>query len=152
TPRPPTYALTGAPEVVEGNPLVFTLALSEATGTNTVFKLATVNGTATGGSDFETSHFEYSTNGGGTWLPATRAGFDEATILAGATSILIRVDTTNDLAKETTPESMQLTVSSIVSGTVAATGNDGTETGQIDDNDNHAPVGVTDRIFINGPS
>ncbi len=64
TAPPPTYALTGAPDVTEGGDLVFHLDLSHANATDTVFTIGTQNGTATGGADFETSNFEYSTNGG----------------------------------------------------------------------------------------
>ena len=98
-PPPPTYTLTGAPDVTEGSPLIFTLTLSNASATDTVFKLATANGSATGGADFETSGFRYSPDNGTTWFNATGAGLDEVTIVAGNTSILIEVDTSNDLVR-----------------------------------------------------
>ncbi|MEX2129091.1 MAG: VWA domain-containing protein [Xanthobacteraceae bacterium] len=134
-PPPPSYALTGAPDVTEGSALIFTLTLSHASATDTVFKLATVDGSATGGADFETSGFRYSPDNGTTWFNATGAGLDEVTILEGNTSILIEVDTTNDAFDEPSNEDMQLVVQSVVSGAVAGFGNDDDETGLIDDND-----------------
>ncbi|MCC6948564.1 MAG: VWA domain-containing protein [Bradyrhizobiaceae bacterium] len=137
---PPTYALTGAPDVVEGNPLIFTLALSHPSAEDIAFRLATADGTATGGSDFEVSGFRYSTDNGATWIDATGPGLDEVTILAGQTSILIEVGTIDDSLDESAKESMQLVVDQVVSGTAAAAGNDGSETGLIRDNDNVAPA------------
>ncbi|MEX0589701.1 MAG: FecR domain-containing protein [Xanthobacteraceae bacterium] len=134
-PPPPSYALTGAPDVTEGSALIFTLTLSHASATDTVFKLAAIGGSATGGTDFETSAFRYSPDNGTTWFNAAGAGSDEVTILAGDTSILIEVDTSNDDFDEPNNESMQLVVDSIVSGSVASFGNDDDETGLIDDND-----------------
>ncbi len=139
---PPTYALTGAPEVTEGGDLVFHLDLSHANATDTVFTIGTQNGTATGGADFETSNFEYSTNGGQTWINAGGANHDQVTIAAGQTSVLIRVDTTDDNVDEANNESMNLVVTG-VSGTVAASGNDGTEQGLIDDNDATPVVSIS---------
>jgi hypothetical protein len=149
-PPPPTYTLAGAPDVVEGNALIFTLTLSNVSASDIVFKLATQNGTATGGDDFETTGFRYREVGSLTWINAVNG--DEVTIIAGQTAIEIEVDTVDDGDKELNNESMQLVVQSIVSGTVAGAGNDGTETGLIDDNDNQAPVGGIDNIFLNGPS
>ncbi len=137
---PPTFALTGAPDVTEGHDLVFKLDLSHANTTDTVFTIGTQNGTATGGSDFETSHFEYSTDNGQTWTDA--GGANQVTIGAGHTSALIRVDTTNDSVDESDNETMTLVVTN-VSGTVATTGNDATEQGRIDDNDAKPEVSIS---------
>jgi hypothetical protein len=134
-PPPPSYTLTGAPDVTEGSALIFALTLSNASATDTVFKLATADGSATGGADFETSGFRYSPDNGTTWFNATGAGLDEVTILAGSTSILIEVDTSNDAFDEPSNEDMQLVVQSVVSGSVSSFGNDDDETGLIDDND-----------------
>ena len=134
-PPPPTYTLSGTPDVTEGSPLIFALTLGNASATDTVFKLATANGSATGVADFETSGFRYSPDNGATWFNATGAGLDEVTILAGSTSILIEVDTSNDALDEPSNESMQLVVQSVVSGSVSSFGNDDDETGLIDDND-----------------
>lgn len=143
-PPPPTYSLAGAPDVIEGDPLIFTLTLSHASAEDIVFRLATVDGTATGGDDFETSGFRYSTDNGTTWLDAGGAG-DEVTIPAGKTSVLIEVDTFDDQLDESEKESMQLVVDEIVSGTVAADGNDASETGLIGDREHAA-------FIINAPS
>ena len=43
-PPPPGYTFTGTPDVTEGSPLIFSLTLSNASATDTVFKLATADG------------------------------------------------------------------------------------------------------------
>jgi Ca2+-binding RTX toxin-like protein len=139
-PPPPTYTLAGAPDVTEGDSLIFTLTLSHASAENIIFRLATADGTATGGLDFETSEFRYSTDNGATWLDAAGAGHDEVTIPAGQTSILIEVDTSDDAFDESNKESMQLVVDDIIFGAVTVLGSDGGETGLIRDNENVQPV------------
>jgi hypothetical protein len=141
SPPPPTYALTGAPDVTEGNALIFTLTLSHASSTDTVFELATLNGSATGGSDFETTGFRYRVVGDLAWINATNG--DEVTIPAGETAIEIEVNTSDDGLDEPNNETMQLVVQSVVSGSVAAVANDDDEIGQIDDNDTPPTLSIS---------
>jgi hypothetical protein len=140
-PPPPTYELAGAPDVTEGSALIFTLTLSHASATDTIFQLATANGSATGSADFETSGFRYRVVGDVTWINASNG--DEVTIPAGETAIEIEVETSNDAFDEPNNESMQLLVQSVLSGTVSSVGNDDDETGLIDDNDATPTVSIS---------
>ena len=136
----PGFVVANTTDVVEGSPLLFTIGLSFASTGDVVLNLATTGtgGTPAGAGDFETTGFEYSTNGGGIWLPA--AGGTQVTIPAGLTSILVRVDTAGDLVDE--PDNRQVTLTAtLLSGNAVVS--DATGTGHIDDDDvppNVAPV------------
>jgi hypothetical protein len=134
-----SVSVANASDVTEGNSLQFNVSLNAMSTTAVVLNLA-VAGTggtaATAGSDFQTSYF-YSTNNGANWIPAIG---NQATIPAGQTSILVRVDTINDAADELDNEQLTLTVTV---ASVNAVISDGTGTGHIDDNDlppNAAPL------------
>ena len=102
---------------VEGAKLDFSVTLSNASALPIVLNFAAAGGTATAG-EFETSNFEYSIDGGANWLPATGPGGTQVTIPAGTTSIIVRLDTTNDVYLEGA-ETMTLSAS-VVSGSVAS--------------------------------
>lgn len=97
----------------EGDPLVFNVTLSNPSSQPIVLDFAASNSTATAATDYNTTAFEYSTDGGATWIPAT--GGSEATIPANSTAIQVRLLTTEDMTLETT-ETMELAISSVVSG------------------------------------
>src|SRR5437016_3493255 len=51
----------------EGNPLVFNVSLSNPSSAPIVLNLTASGGTATAGTDYSSTNFEYSTDGGLTW-------------------------------------------------------------------------------------
>jgi hypothetical protein len=118
----------------EGEGLVFAVGLSNPSYEAITLRLAAGSspGTATAGSDYEMASFEYSTDGGTSWTPATGAGTNEVTIPAGSNGILVRVDTVEDAIFES-DETMTLSVASVVSGTVTAASDTGTGTISNDD-------------------
>ena len=59
--------------------MVFTISLSGASDEDIVLDLETTDGSATGGIDFETGNFRYSTDGGVTWQNAQWTGRDRCT-------------------------------------------------------------------------
>ena len=88
-----------AVDAVEGTPAVFTVSLSNPSTAPVVFTPSLVSGTATVGTDTSAlPALEVSTDGGSTWLPV--AG--NATIPAGATSVQLRLPTTDDAIQEPT--------------------------------------------------
>ena len=120
-------------DVVEGTPLQFhdrAERREHGTGGSRSRRVAGTGGTpATAGDDFETTGFEYSTNGGGTWNPATG---NQVTFQAGQTSMLVRIDTIDDALDEPSDERMTLTAT-VASGNAVI--HDGSGDGDIDDND-----------------
>ncbi len=148
-PPAPTYSVADAAAVVEGNQLAFTITLSNPSAGAITLDLQAIMGGAPGAtptSDFEITNFTYVN--GGPVLPAGGINGTRVTFAAGTTVLTVFVDTVNDIAKEVT-ENVTLQVVSVVSGTVAGSGNDATGNGQILDNDNQAPLGVTDNVFLN---
>ena len=118
--------------VNEGDFAYFQVKLSAVSGLNTIAKLGTFdndaggggpvggNGSATEGSaDYATSGFEYSINGGASWLAATGAGLDEVTIPAGLTSILVRIATVEDAtnANDEALEAFRVSIVAVTNGT-----------------------------------
>ncbi|MFL5328736.1 MAG: SdrD B-like domain-containing protein [Gemmataceae bacterium] len=85
---------------IEGNPIVFTLSFSNASSLPIVLDLTASGGTATAATDYSDINFEYSTNGGTTWLPAANPNGRRITIPAGATSIQVRVASISDAVAE----------------------------------------------------
>src|SRR6185436_21147760 len=96
------------------------VTLSNASESPITLQLAASSGTATAGTDFETANFEVSHDSGATWTPAGGATGREVTFAAGETMLMVRVDTTDDTLFEG-DETMTLSVSSVVSGTVGST-------------------------------
>src|SRR6185436_18219132 len=86
----PTVTIGNA-SAVEGNLLVFPVSLSNASSSAIVLDLTASGGSATAGSDYSDSNFEYSTDGGLTWQPASGINGTEVTIPASNTSIQVRV-------------------------------------------------------------
>jgi Ca2+-binding RTX toxin-like protein len=94
----------------EGSPCQFTLTLHgpgnavvSVNQTITVDLTATSGGptdTATPGQDYKTGGFEYSVDGGATWIPATGPNGTIVTIPAGHTSILVHVPTIDNTFRE----------------------------------------------------
>jgi len=112
----PTLTI-GDATATEGSPLEFALSLSNPSYEAITFNLtAGTPGTATPGTDYETATFEYSTNGGTTWSAATG---NNVTFAAGATDMLVRVDTAPDSTYE--PDETMTLSASVVSGTATAT-------------------------------
>ncbi len=95
---------------------MFDVTLSSASVGDIVLDLVANDATATGGIDFETSDFRYSTDGGATW--ATDGTY--VTFPAGNTAIKVEVDSLDDAIDETN-ETLTLAVSSVVSGTIGDT-------------------------------
>lgn len=77
--------------------VIFTVAMSCASEQNVVLELATVDGSAMGGVDFETGRFRYSTDGGLTWLDAAGDRGTRITIPANLTAVLVEVATAGHL-------------------------------------------------------
>ena len=127
----PTVSINDA-AAVEGSALVFDITLSNPSAETIVLDLTTTSGTATDGIDYENQTFEYSTDGGTTWLPTSGVNGTEVTTPANSTGIQVRIDSTTDANVEL-DETFQLSVDSIVSGTVASSSDTGT--GTITDDD-----------------
>ncbi|NOS98072.1 MAG: type I secretion C-terminal target domain-containing protein, partial [Methylotenera sp.] len=104
----------------------FTVSLSAPSATNTTVTLAlpgsagTGTNTATSGTDYSAT-LQYSTDGGGTWSVA--AATPSATIMAGQTSLLARVQIVDNATSEV-PENFRLTATRTAGSTAnaAATG------------------------------
>ncbi|MBX6321167.1 MAG: type I secretion C-terminal target domain-containing protein [Rhodospirillaceae bacterium] len=90
----------------EGAPVVFTLTLHDpnnqpvAVNQNIVIDLTATNAgptdSAVPGQDFATGGFQYSIDGGATWLDAGGPNGTEVTVPAGLQSILVRVPTSDN--------------------------------------------------------
>jgi Calx-beta domain len=114
---PPTVNI-GDATGSEGTGLVFSLSLSNPSSADIVLDLATSGVTATAMDDFEVDTFEYSTDGGSTWLAAGGVNGTEVTIAAGSTSVLVRIDSIDDSIDES-DETMSLNAS-VITGTAGA--------------------------------
>ena len=129
----------------EGEPVVFTISLSGASDEDIVLDLQTTDGSATGGIDFETGNFRYSTDGGTTCQDASGAGGTTVTVPANVTSILVEVETTEDVIFEG-GETFGLEVSTVVSGTVTDASDTGT--GLICEDETAPDVVISDACCI----
>ena len=132
--------MIGDASVTESGNLVFDLTLDSPAIDDIVLNLATSSGTATDGVDFENSDFEFSTDGGSTWLPASGGSGTEVTLPAGNAAIQVRINTFDDVYAES-DETLTLMVESVVSGTIDDTSDTGTGT-IIDDNNDAAIVSI----------
>jgi len=130
----------GDASVTEGGSLIFDVSLSAASNGDIVLDLTTTDGSATGGSDYEITSFEYSADGI-TWFPAAGASGTEVTVPAGDISIQVRIDTLEDLTPETA-EDFTLSVAAVVSGPAGDTSANGV--GAINDNENSNTPPVID--------
>ena len=108
----------------EGDQLVFAVTLSNPSSQPIVLNFAATDNSTSGAADFS-QMFEFSTDGGVTWIAAT--GGSEVTIPANSNGVLVRTLTTEDTTLETT-ETMQLSIASVVSGLVGNTTDTGTGT------------------------
>ena len=120
TPAPTLMIDDGS--AVEGSPIVFDLSLDVPSFEDIVFDLSVASGSATAGTDFETTNFEFFD--GTTWQPAV-AG-TQVTIPAGQTSLMIRIDSVQDTIVEI-DETFTLSATAI-SGTVTSAADTGTGT------------------------
>ncbi|MGB8168786.1 MAG: Calx-beta domain-containing protein, partial [Chthoniobacteraceae bacterium] len=118
---------------------VFTVSLSNVSGSATSFTLALANGTALGGgTDYGTGgagNLQVSTDGGTTWADATAA-----TIAAGSTSVLVRTPIVNDALDEAN-ETFTLTATRTAGNTSNASA---VGTGTIVDNDPTPSLTIND--------
>jgi Ca2+-binding RTX toxin-like protein len=131
----------------EGQPLVFDVSLSNASATPITLELLAASGTATAGTDFETAGFQVSTDGGITWVDAGGATGREVTFAPGTSALKVRVDTTDDVISESA-ETMAVSVSSVVAGTVGNSADTGT--GTILENDAAPSVTIGDAQATEG--
>ena len=102
---------------IEGDQIVFNVTLSNPSSQPIVLDFAAADNTTNGAADFA-STFEFSTDGGATWIAATNGS--EVTIPANSTSVLVRTLTTEDAILEST-ETFDLSIASVVSGLVGDT-------------------------------
>lgn len=116
---PITISISDGSET-EGGPIEFTISMDYTSFEDIVLDLTVVGGSATAGTDFETTNFEFSTDGVA-WFSATNG--TEVTIPAGDTSLLVRVDTVAEGIVETN-ETFTLSAT-VLSGSV----NDASDTG-----------------------
>ena len=122
------YETPGAPEPAivtigdatagEGENLIFSVTLSNASALPITLDLATSAGTASA-SEFESGNFEYSIDAGATWLAATGPNGSLITIPAGHTAFQVRVNTTDGDVYAEGPETLSLNAW-VVSGSVAS--------------------------------
>ena len=139
----------GDANTTEGSQLIFDVNLSAAGSSDIILDLATTDNTATGISDYETTDFQYSTDGGTTWISAGGTNGTEVTIPAGDTSIQVRLDTVADSTDES-DETFSLGISSVVSGDVGNTSDTGT--GTITDDDPTPSISIDDVSLTEGDS
>ncbi len=144
--------IIGDDTVTEGSQLVFNVTLlGNDTPTNDIvldLAASTAGGnTATEVSDYATTNFEYSTDGGTTWIAAGGTNGTEVTIPAGNTGIKVRIDSTADTADEPN-ETFTLGVGSVVSGSVGDTSDTGT--GTILDDDATPAISINDVSLTEG--
>ncbi len=140
--------IIGDASVTESNQLIFNVDLSTPAGSpDIVLDLLTTDGTATGTSDYETTNFEYSTDGGTTWILAGGTNGTEVTIPSGSSGIQVRIDSVSDIADEP-DETFTLGVNNVVSGNVGDTSDTGT--GTIIDDDPTPNISIGDAQLIEG--
>ncbi|MBX7104650.1 MAG: DUF11 domain-containing protein, partial [Gemmataceae bacterium] len=140
----PSVTITSA-SATEGSPVVFPIALSNAVGIPIVLNLTASGGTASSGADYTPTSFEYSVDGGTTWLPGGGVNGTEVTFPAGTTAILARVTTVDDTTDEPN-ETFNLT-GAAVSGTVATVT---AGTGTIIDNDPAPTITIGNGSAVEG--
>jgi hypothetical protein len=152
---------TIAPDVIigdasqtEGSKLVFNVSLlgGDTPTSDIVLDLAAsteTGNTATEISDYEKTNFEYSIDGGTTWIAAGGTNGTQVTIPAGNTGIKVRIDSTADTSDEPN-ETFTLGVDSVVSGSIGDTSDTGT--GTIIDDDATPTISIDDVSLIEGNS
>ena len=126
---PPTITIGNA-SATEGSLIDFTISLSNPYGMSIVLDLTASGGTATSGADYTPNTFEFSIDGGTTWLPGGGASGTEVTIPQGSTSIRARIITLPDTIDE--PAETFTLSGAVLVGSAAAV-NSGT--GTINDDD-----------------
>ncbi|MBX7106574.1 MAG: FG-GAP-like repeat-containing protein, partial [Gemmataceae bacterium] len=114
---PPTITI-GNTSVTEGGLAVFPVTLSNPSSTPIVINLTATGGTATSGTDYTPTNFQYSTDGGVTWLPGGGPNGTQVTVPANSTGIQVRVATVTDTTDE--PNETFMLTGSAVSGAVTA--------------------------------
>ncbi len=141
----PTLTI-GDATAAEGSALIFDLTLSSASGQPITLNLtAGAPGTATPGTDYETTNFRYSTDGGATWQNATG---NQITIPAGTTGVKVEVDTVQDTIYE---GNETLTLSATKAGTSVGDVQTGdTGQGTIVDNDPVPTLTIGDATATEG--
>ena len=118
---PPTLMISDG-MASEGDPVVFELTLDVTSFEDISFDLAAATGSATAGTDFETTNFEFFD--GTVWVPAT-AG-TQVTIPAGQNSLMVRIDSVQDGDVE--PDETFTLSATVISGTVTSASDTGTGT------------------------
>jgi hypothetical protein len=141
--------IIGNATATEGNLLVFDVSLSTASTSDIILDLTTTDGTATGISDYETDGFEYSIDGGNSWITAGGTNGTRVTIPAGNTNIKVRINSVSDSSDEPN-ETFILGVKSVISGTVGNTSDTGT--GTITDDDPTPSISISDVSLTEGNS
>jgi len=125
---PPVLSVDGATAREQDQGITFNLNLSEPSGRPVVARLATRDGSATAGEDYE----------------ALEAGY-EATIPAGETSVPVPVVVVDD-DKVEPPESFVLSIESATAATLSPTAAEAQ--GRILDDDNPLPVVTVDNVTV----
>ena len=126
---PPVISIGDPPAAVnEGTSLVFPVTLDHPVSTAMTVRYSTVNGTATGGSDFTTR---------------TNVTLN---IPANTTSLSISISTTNDSIDELSPENFTVVLNTPSS---PLTIGNGTATGLINDNDSPPTVSMSPTPTVN---
>jgi T1SS-143 domain-containing protein len=156
--------------VQEGDFAFFQIKLSGAYTQDVTVKLGTQDNDAdTGGpvggnisptegaDDYELSGFEYSVDGGANWLPAIGAGNDQVKIPAGATSIIVRINTVEDTTQsgDNAIEAFRVSITAvtpnvvtIATGDAADGGFGGTGEANIADDDDAPTITSNDDLSI----
>ena len=133
----------------EGNQLVFDVTLTNTSTTDITLDLTTTPGTAREISDYEIANFEYSTDGGSTWINGGGTNGTQVTIPAGKTGIKVRIDSVSDTTDEP-DETYILGIDSVVSGSVRNFSDTGI--GTIVDDDGSPQIAITDVSIVEGDS
>ncbi len=129
----------------EGENLLFVALLDRRSYENIVVDLMAFDGSASGGTDYDTQYFEYSLDDGTTWQLADGPSQSEVTFGAGSLDMLLRFPTVDDDVYEPT-ESMVLSATPLA-GTVTeiVDGN-----GFINDDEPLPSLSVSDVVQIEG--
>ncbi|WP_413699249.1 Calx-beta domain-containing protein [Psychromonas sp. KJ10-10] len=129
----PSLSVSSA-NATEGEAEIFTVSLSNPSTQDVSVDLTSVTGTAIA-SDFDATNMQVSTDAGVTWTNAT-----SATIVAGETSVLVRIPTIDDAIDESA-ENFTLTATVTAGDTtnVSSTG-----TAVINDNDGEPELSIDD--------
>ncbi|WP_159098884.1 Calx-beta domain-containing protein [Aquabacterium olei] len=138
----PALAVTDV-TVTEGNQATFTVSLTHPLSSSQPLSLQLNAGTAMAPSDYANA-MEVSADGGTSWAPVSGG---VVTLAAGTTSLLVRVQTTNDTQTEST-ETFTLTASlpqssnGTATGTARITDNDAPTQIDLDSNDSSGVTGT----------